>query len=177
MLCTTRALALGVLLLAARVGGGGHFSRQRRGPCARAGVAPGVGVLEAGRRALFCPLPATSTSTDRPRISSFSDWPRTPAVRVCLRAVFRGGIVGRLFGLPVSYKGRTSRSRTSLRAKSFRRSTFGAPCSSKWPLLYLSLIGTSLLLFLMYPTSSKELALSQTSPVHFLRLFIIVAYC
>ena len=53
MLCTTCALALGVLLLAACVGGGGHYSCRRRGPRARAGV----GVLEAGPRALLGPLP------------------------------------------------------------------------------------------------------------------------
>ena len=67
--------------------GGGHLERATANPPELVGDSEYLVKVNGCRRGH-----ASSLS----KIISFWDWPRTPAVRVCLRAVFRGGIVGRL---------------------------------------------------------------------------------
>ena len=79
--------------------GGGHLERATANPPKLVGDSEYMVKVNGCRRGHVSSLS---------KIISFWDWPRTPAVRVCLREVFRGGIVGRLFGLPVSAVGRRS---------------------------------------------------------------------
>ena len=73
--------------------GGGHLERATANPPELVGDSEYLVKVNGCRR---------GHASFLSKIISFWDGPRTPAVRVCLRAVFRGGIVGRLFGLPVS---------------------------------------------------------------------------